>query len=200
MAPASAWLTPAWDPLALTSLAADSDLPASVLATVPLAAPVGAVVPAGTIVGVLGSPSSGRWLAALPAVARPAVASAAAVWVAWGGHTAEQARFVAGGPAIGGRFLAVLQTVAAARPDPPARTHVIVTLPPAHGVLVPAGAVRLVGHGADVWRLDAARRIVRVPVHVLGMAGGWSAVSGLSARARVLARPWVLARLVAIRA
>ena len=198
-APGAAWFTPAWDPLALTSLAADSDLPPGVLAAAPLAAAVGTVVPAGTVLGILGTRRTGRWLVALPQAARPALVSARAVEIAWGGHPAVPAEFASGGPAIGGRFLAAFTVSTPGVPEPPARTRVDVELPEATGTLVPATAVRLAGGRAVIWRVAPHDRIVRQRVQVLGTAGGRTAVRGLAPDARVLSHPWMLARLVAMR-
>lgn len=198
-APADGWFTPAWDPLALTSLAADSDLPPGVLAAAPLEAAVGRLVPAGTVLGILGSDVSGRWLVALPQTARPALVAAGSVEIGWGGHALAGAQYAAGGPAIGGRFLAVFTDPTPGVPEPPARTRVLVELPPADGTLVPATAVRVVHGVAVLWRLVPGNRIVRQRVQVLGTARGRTAVHGLAAGARVLSRPWLLARLVAKR-
>lgn len=196
-AAATGWFTPAWDPLAALSLAADSDLPPGALAVGPSPPPVGRVVAAGTVVGMLGSPREGRWLVALPAVARTALGQASGVRIGWGGHRGRAARFLTGGPALGGRFLATFAAADPGVPEPPARTEVRVVLPAAVGTLVPASAVRLVHGRAVLWRVGPGRLLRRQPVRVLGTAGGWSAVDGLAAGDRVLAHPWVLARLVA---
>ncbi len=195
-AAAAGWFWPGWDALALTSLSADSDLPPGVLTGAVLPAAVGAVVPAGAPLGVLGTPWGGRWLCVLPAVARSALAASGSVRVAWGGHPAQSAQLAATGPAVDGAFVAVFTTTAPGVPAPPPRTPATVALPAVRGVLVPETAVRPTAAGASVWRVEPGRRIVRQAVRVLGTAGGWTAVRGIPAGASILRNPWLLARVL----
>jgi hypothetical protein len=185
-APAAGWFFPGWDPLAVLSPAALSDLSPGALDSRPVPLAPGTLLAAGAVAGVLGDPWSGVWLVALPAAARPALASPG-LRVAWDGGAPEPVRLVAEGPEVAGRFVAALASERPGpAPGPPPRLVAQVLLPPVEGQLVPASAL---GSGAAVVGLSPAGRLARYPVRVLGRDGPRAAVAGLPAGVRVLARP-----------